>query len=101
MSKRVVAVTGGARGIGRAICQVFSTKNYDILFTYNRSRQSAEQLLEQLQSVCHVESMQVDVSNHENVRGLFELCQVKFGRLDVLINCASHSSKSGWNIKPE
>jgi NAD(P)-dependent dehydrogenase (short-subunit alcohol dehydrogenase family) len=101
MSKRVVAVTGGARGIGRAICQVFSTKDYDILFTYSRSRQSAERLHEQLQSVCHVESMQVDVSNDDNVRELFELCKAKFGRLDVLINCASHSSKSGWNIKPE
>jgi NAD(P)-dependent dehydrogenase (short-subunit alcohol dehydrogenase family) len=101
MSKRVVLVTGGARGIGRAICQLFSTRGYDILFTYSKSLESAEELREQLRPDCRVESLRVDVGNEENVRELFEFCKVKFGYLDVLINCASHSSKSGWNAKPE
>ena len=101
MSRRVVVVTGGARGIGRSICQVFSMKGYDVLFTYSRSRESAEALVEQLKPVCHVESLQVDVSRQDDVRGLFEYCQAQFGTLDVVVNCASYSSKSGWNVKPQ
>lgn len=95
-----MVVTGGARGIGRAICQVFSRKDYDIAFTFNRSKESAEELQGQLAPHCHVESLQVDVSEQDEVRGLFEFCQAKFGRIDVLINCASHSSTGGWNVTP-
>ncbi len=101
MANRVILVTGGARGIGAAICQLLSTRNYDILLTYNRSRESAEQIREELSSRCHVEMLQVDVGRHDDVRGLFEFCLVKFGRLDVLVNCASYSSSSGWDIKPQ
>lgn len=100
MSRRVVVVTGGARGIGRAICRLFSTKNYDILFSYSRSMESAQELVKQLEPACHIEALQVDVSKPDDVRGLFEFCQAKFGTLDVVINCASHSSKSGWNVNP-
>ena len=102
MEKRVVVVTGGARGIGRAICQVFSRKGYDILFTYSKSAESAKELATELLATgSRVESLQVDVSKRDDVRGLFEYCQVKFGRLDVMINCASHSSNKGWNINPQ
>jgi NAD(P)-dependent dehydrogenase (short-subunit alcohol dehydrogenase family) len=100
MSRRIVIVTGGARGIGRSICRLFSGKGYDILFSYSRSQESAEQLVEELNPHCHIESLQVDVSHHDAVRGLFEFCQAKFGTPDVVINCASHSSKTGWNVKP-
>jgi 3-oxoacyl-[acyl-carrier protein] reductase len=101
MVQRVVLVTGGARGIGAAICRLFSTRNYDILFTYNHSQESAEELSDKLSSLCHVEKLQVDVGRHDDVKGLFEFCTVKFGRLDVLVNCASYSSSSGWNIQPQ
>jgi len=101
MANRVLLVTGGARGIGAAVCRLFSTRNYDILFTYNRSKESAEELQKELSSLSHVEMLQVDVSRHDEVKALFEFCTVKFGRLDVLVNCASYSSRSGWDIKPQ
>jgi 3-oxoacyl-[acyl-carrier protein] reductase len=101
MANRVVLITGGARGIGSAACRLFSTKNYDILFTYNRSKESAEELHKNLTTACHVEKLLVDVSRQDEVKGLFEFCAVKFGRLDVLVNCASYSSSTGWDIKPQ
>ncbi len=101
MPKRVVIVTGGARGIGAAICRLFSRRDYDVLFTYNRSKESAGELLEQISASCHIESMQVDVSHEDEVNGLFEFCKSKFGRLDVLVNCASYASPTGWNVSPQ
>jgi 3-oxoacyl-[acyl-carrier protein] reductase len=101
MVKRVVLVTGGARGIGAAVCRLLSTRNYEILFTYKHSRESAEELYETLSTVCRVEKLRVDVSRPDDVKGLFEFCTVKFGRLDVLVNCASYSSSRGWGIQPQ
>jgi 3-oxoacyl-[acyl-carrier protein] reductase len=101
MSNRVLIVTGGARGIGAAICRRFAREKYDILFTYNRSRSSAEQLIEELSPGCTILHREVDVSAETQVRELFAFCEDRFGRLDVLVNCASHSSKTGWDALPQ
>lgn len=101
MPKRIVIVTGGARGIGAAICRLFAQKQYDILFTYNTSRQSADELVEELARLCQIESLKADVSQSDEVDGLFQRCEARFGSPDVLVNCASYSSTSGWDIKPQ
>ena len=101
MDRRVAIVTGGARGIGATICRLFSTRGYDLLLAYNRSGDKAQELIHQLASNAHVEGLKVDVSKSDEVRGLFEFCEATFSRLDVLINCASYSSPSGWDIRPQ
>jgi 3-oxoacyl-[acyl-carrier protein] reductase len=96
----VILVTGGARGIGAAIVRHFSTLSYEILFTYNRSKESAHQLESEIKSRTKVKILQTDVSKENEVRALFEFCKTEFGRLDVLVNNASYSSSVGWDIKP-
>ena len=100
MARRVAVVTGGARGIGRAICKHFSTRDYDLLFTFLQSRESAEELAYDLSGSCKVLTQKVDVSSEDEVTSLFESCDSHFGRLDVLVNCASYSSSVGWNARP-
>ena len=41
-SKRAVVVTGGSRGIGRAICEAFAGPDTLVLFNYNRAADEAE-----------------------------------------------------------
>ncbi len=96
----VVLVTGGARGIGAAIVRHFSRINYDILLTYNRSKQAATELTSEISSRSKAFALNVDVSKEPQVQQLFELCKKEFGRLDVLVNNASYSSPVGWNVKP-
>lgn len=96
----MILVTGGARGIGAAIVRHFSALNYEILFTYNRSKEIALQLESQLLARSKTKTVQIDVSNEDQVRALFEFCKKEFGRLDVLVNNASYSSPVGWNVKP-
>jgi NAD(P)-dependent dehydrogenase (short-subunit alcohol dehydrogenase family) len=98
--RRVVLVTGGARGIGAAIVRHFSRINYDVLLTYNRSKQAGVELVQEISSRSKAFALSVDVSKEHQVRQLFELCKKEFGRLDVLVNNASYSSPIGWNIKP-
>lgn len=96
----VILVTGGARGIGAAIVRHFAALNYEILFTYNRSNESALQLESEIKSRTKIKIMQTDVSEEDEVRALFEFCKNEFGRLDVLVNNASYSSTVGWDVKP-
>jgi len=98
MGKRVLVVTGGARGIGAAVCRLLAKRQYDILFTYNSSKASAEKLVEELSNDCTALARQLDVSSEQDVLETFRFCESTFGRLDVLVNCASHSSKSGWDV---
>lgn len=96
----VILVTGGARGIGAAIVRHFAALNYEILFTYNRSNQSAVELESEIKSRTKIRMMQTDVSKEDEVHKLFEFCKNEFGRLDVLVNNASYSSMVGWDVKP-
>jgi len=96
----VILVTGGARGIGAAIVRHFAAMNYEILFTYNRSNQSAVELESEIKSRTKIRTMQTNVSKEDEVRALFEFCKTEFGRLDVLVNNASYSSSVGWDVKP-
>jgi 3-oxoacyl-[acyl-carrier protein] reductase len=100
MLNRVLVVTGGARGIGSAIVRRMAREKYDVLVTYNRSQTSAQQLIDELAGQTQIVARQVDVSSDTEVDELFAFCEKTFGRLDVLVNCASHSSKSGWDILP-
>jgi 3-oxoacyl-[acyl-carrier protein] reductase len=96
----VILVTGGARGIGAAVVRHFANLNYEILFTYNRSNQSAVELESEIKSRTKIRMMQTDVSKEDEVRALFQFCKNEYGRLDVLVNNASYSSTVGWDVKP-
>jgi 3-oxoacyl-[acyl-carrier protein] reductase len=98
MTRRAL-ITGGARGIGAAICQSLSGKGYDLVFTFNRSRDSADELISKLSPNCNIEAFQLDASITADVQALFKFIDEKLGGLDVLVNCASHSSSSGWNVR--
>ena len=101
MSNRVLVVTGGARGIGAAISRRLAREQYDVLFTYNRSQTSAQELIDELSGQGQIHGRQVDVSAPAEVKELFAFCEKTFGRLDVLVNCASHSSRTGWAAPPQ
>ena len=45
---KVSLVTGGSRGIGRSICLKFAENGSDVVFTYNSSKEKAEDLKKEL-----------------------------------------------------
>ena len=62
----VILVTGGARGIGAAIVRHFANLNYEILFTYNRSNESALQLESEIKGLTR---SQDDANGYQQRRG--------------------------------
>lgn len=83
-SRRVVAVTGGSRGIGLAIAQRFQADG-DAVAVCSRSGHPQAAL-----SDMHYRA---DVRRRDQARGFIEEVVRMFGRLDVLVNCAG---LSGW-----
>jgi len=91
----VVVVTGGGRGIGRAICQRFAADGAQVVAA---SRTLAEldetrRIIEQAGGRCHVQP--TDVCVPEEIDSLIESTAGRFGRIDVLVNCAGIAPQSG------
>ncbi|MCP9492887.1 MAG: 3-oxoacyl-[acyl-carrier-protein] reductase [Pyrinomonadaceae bacterium MAG19_C2-C3] len=88
-SGKAAIVTGGTRGIGRAICLELGRRGCNVAFNYAQSVEAANTLRDELTNL-NVESFaaQVDVANTEAVGGFVKEIKNKFGRIDFLINNA-------------
>jgi 3-oxoacyl-[acyl-carrier protein] reductase len=84
LSGRVALITGGSRGIGAACVRLFAEAGAQVVFSYQRARSSADELLRR----CGAEqccAVQADLSGLEGARELVMAAVRRFGRLDVLV----------------
>jgi NAD(P)-dependent dehydrogenase (short-subunit alcohol dehydrogenase family) len=84
---KFVIVTGGTRGIGRAITEMLLECGASVAIS-GRSAQSVEKALRELRASGNVIGMAADVGKPDDVARLFHFVAEKFGGLDVLINNA-------------
>lgn len=87
ITKRVVLVTGGAKGIGADICRKLALKGYTIAIGYNTSRKEAEELKQDLLAMgTDADIFKADISNPNEVRKMFSAIDARFGSLYGLVN---------------
>ncbi|MEI6775303.1 MAG: 3-oxoacyl-ACP reductase family protein [Chloroflexales bacterium] len=90
---QVAIVTGGSRGIGRAVVRDLARRGAQVLFCYReRTQAAAETLALVAESGGVVEAMQADVANPAAGPALVSAVLERWGRLDILVNCAGHAS---------
>ena len=88
--KRCALVTGGSRGIGRAICVKLASCGMDIVFNYQSGSEAAEETVK----LCEAKNVRVlavkaDISKSDECQMLIEKAVEFFGgRIDVLVNNA-------------
>ncbi len=86
---RVVLVTGGSRGIGKAICRVFAQKGAQVVINFGHEEDAARQVereIEEFGGKAWVRK--ADITRLEDVDRMFRETLDQFGRLDVLVNNA-------------
>lgn len=92
MEGRVVLITGGSRGIGKAIGLRFAEEGSRLFINFFQDREAAEKTAQEGASRgAQVFPLQADLKDAEQIRGMFREVQRLFGRLDVLV----HNAASG------
>lgn len=87
--KRTVVVTGGSRGIGRAISLSLAGPETHIFFNYFPADDEAPKTEQMVRDAGgSATSMEVDVASAEDVKGFFEKIVDETGRIDILVNNA-------------
>lgn len=90
---KTTLVTGGGRGIGRAIALRFASEGADVLINFFRNREPAEETANEIRAMGRkVETIRADVGDENGLDKLFAKVE-KLGGLDILINNAA----SGYN----
>jgi len=86
----VAIVTGGSRGIGKAIVLMLAAEGAKVVFTYSKSAQDAEALVGETGKLGGTPAigLQMDVRNFDKAKELVEKTKANFGGLDILVNNA-------------
>ena len=86
---QIVLVTGGSKGIGKAISQAFSHQGAQVIVNYGHDEEAARRMESEIQQVGgKVWVWKADIARVEDVNRMFKEILEKFKRLDVLVNNA-------------
>jgi 3-oxoacyl-[acyl-carrier protein] reductase len=87
LSGRIAIVTGGTRGIGRAIAEKLLREGASVAIC-GRNQDSVDRALAEMRPLGSVFGLAADVTQNEQVIHFFEAVEQHFGGLDILINNA-------------
>ncbi len=87
LSGKVAVVTGGTRGIGRAIAQRLLRERVSVAIC-GRTSESVNRAVNEMQSAGDIFGHPADVARQEEVSKFFQAVDARFGALDILVNNA-------------
>ncbi|MCD6304133.1 MAG: 3-oxoacyl-ACP reductase FabG [Planctomycetes bacterium] len=91
LKDKVALVTGGSRGLGRAICLAFAAEGARVVVNYRRSADRAAEVVGLITERFGVDALAVaaDVSREADILDMYRLVEERFGHPDVLVNNAA------------
>ncbi|KAI3397169.1 hypothetical protein diail_11143 [Diaporthe ilicicola] len=84
LSGKVVIVTGGSKGIGRAICQRLAQDGASVVVNFSRDASAAQEVVKTI-GPDRAHAVQADVGSVAGVEKLVDAAVEKFGKIDVVI----------------
>ena len=89
LQDKVAIISGGSRGIGRAIVKEFSAQGAKVAFSYKSNDNKARELEEEIKKMGgEVLVFKNDVSSFDDMKKMIEEVKEKFGGLDIVVNNA-------------
>ncbi len=82
---KTILVTGGSRGIGKAIVQKFAENGYNVILNYNKSYEAAKAIEDNFKNV---RIFKADVADKKEVQNMISFANDTFGNIDILVNNA-------------
>ena len=90
LTGKFALVTGGSRGIGRAICKRLAEHGARVCFNYLRNREAAAQAVKEIAAVGPEPlDIRANVADEQHLEDMFETIEKEFGRLDILVSNAA------------
>ena len=89
LTGKTALVTGGSRGIGRAVCLELAAKGAAVVVNYRSSADAADAVVAEIVAAGgQASAIQADVSDADEVTALFKAAIAQYGKLDILVNNA-------------
>jgi len=86
LAGKAALITGGSRGIGAATVKLFAQAGADVVFSYHRSREAAEQVEQEARKhSTRVESFKADLGKMNGAKKLVDFARERLGRLDIFV----------------
>lgn len=102
LENKVALVTGGSRGIGRAIALEFAARGAAVVVNYHKSSEAADEVVKKIQEAGgKAAAMQADVSDFKQAEALVKFTVEIFGDLSILVNNAGITRDQLIMLMPE
>ena len=94
---KVALVTGGSKGIGRAIALVYGAHGIAVALTYIKDKSSADEVVGAIEAKGgRALAIQADVSQEASVKKMVNSTRAAFGQIDILVNNAGMTMPKPW-----
>ncbi len=103
---KVALVTGGGRGIGRAIALELASRGADVIINYVRNQAPAEEVVQEIIAMgCRASAVRANIGKLDDIEKVFNHIQENYQRLDIFISNAASGfnrpallqKESGWD----
>ncbi len=91
LKDKVALVTGGSRGLGRAICLKLAEEGVAVAVNYRREAEAATALVEEIRNTCGTPALALsgDVASEADVSRMFQKTNADLGPVEILVNNAA------------
>lgn len=95
---KTVLITGGTKGIGRAIADVFAKNGYNLILTYSSDSQAAQNSIQEIKNTCLVEvdAIKADSIQSDSIEKIYSYLHDRNIFLDVVVFNAAITLRSSF-----
>lgn len=105
LEKKTALISGGSRGIGKAIVEAFAREGAQIVFSFLKSKEKARNLEKNLKKITKIKAYKADLRRPQSAKILVKKAIDEFGKIDILVNNAGiirdslfiRMRKEDWN----